>query len=83
MSTIDALQQAPDRPSARIRTMRSRTGWLTTPVIIGLVVAVGWIVVALTVQWWSPYNPIAPSGPSLVGPAPRTCSAPTSWDATC
>jgi peptide/nickel transport system permease protein len=69
MSTIDALQQAPDRPSARIRPMRSRTGWLTTPVIIGLVVAVGWIVVALTIQWWSPYNPVAPSGLSLVGPS--------------
>ncbi|MGN6791120.1 MAG: ABC transporter permease [Streptosporangiaceae bacterium] len=41
---------------------------MTPPVIIGLIVAIGWIVIALTIQWWSPYNPTAPSGAALAAP---------------
>lgn len=48
---------------------RGRAGWLTVPVVLGLIVAVGWIVVALTIQWWAPYSPIAPSGVPLAGPS--------------
>ena len=66
------LPDAPEIPgvrAGRVAQWRSRPGWLTTPVIIGLIVAVGWIVVALTVQWWSPYNPISSSGVPLTGPS--------------
>ncbi len=63
MSAADILfPEVPDVPSARAYAWRGRSGWLTTPVIIGLIVAGGWIVIGLTIQWWSPYNPIAPSG---------------------
>ncbi len=69
MSTADLLiPQVPDVPAARAPGWRARSGWLTTPVIIGLIVAGGWIVVALTIQWWSPYNPTAPSGAPLIAP---------------
>jgi peptide/nickel transport system permease protein len=63
------LPEAPEIQAARVAAWRARSGWLTTPVIIGLVVAVGWIVVALTIQWWSPYNPTAPSGAPLTAPS--------------
>jgi len=70
MSTADLLlPEVPEVPSARAYDWRGRSGWLRTPVILGLIVAVGWIVVALTIQWWSPYNPVAPTGPALVGPS--------------
>ena len=69
MSAADILlPEVPDVPSARAYAWRGRSGWLTTPVIIGLIVAGGWIVIGLTIQWWSPYNPIAPSGASLTAP---------------
>lgn len=63
------LPEVPEIQAARVGAWRARSGWLTTPVILGLVVAVGWIVVALTIQWWSPYNPTAPSGAPLAGPS--------------
>jgi peptide/nickel transport system permease protein len=59
----------PEHDLAAVRSRRARPGWLTTPVVLGLVVAVGWIVVALTIQWWAPYSPTAPSGSPLVGPS--------------
>ncbi|HLI44330.1 MAG TPA: ABC transporter permease [Acidimicrobiales bacterium] len=59
----------PEEGLAAVRSRRARPGWLTTPVVLGLVVAVGWIVVALTIQWWAPYSPTAPSGSPLVGPS--------------
>jgi peptide/nickel transport system permease protein len=63
------IAEIPDSGGARIYSGRGRSGWLTVPVIIGLVVAAGWIVVALTVQWWVPYNPTAPAGAPLMGPS--------------
>jgi peptide/nickel transport system permease protein len=62
------LPEVPEIQAARVGAWRARSGWLTTPVIIGIVVATGWIVVALTIQWWSPYNPTAPSGAPLIAP---------------
>ncbi|HEX9066964.1 MAG TPA: ABC transporter permease [Streptosporangiaceae bacterium] len=70
MSAADfLLPEAPELQAARVTAWRFRSGWLTTPVVIGLIVAAGWIIVTLTIQWWAPYNPVAPSGPALVGPS--------------
>jgi peptide/nickel transport system permease protein len=70
MSAADILlPEVPDVPAARAYAWRGRTGWLRTPVIIGLIVAGGWIIVALTIQWWAPYNPTAPAGAALTAPS--------------
>jgi peptide/nickel transport system permease protein len=70
MSAADILlPEVPDVPAATAYAWRGRTGWLRTPVIIGLIVAGGWIIVALTIQWWAPYNPIEPAGPALAAPS--------------
>lgn len=70
MSAADILvPELPDLPASRATPWRGRTGWLTTPVIIGIIVAAGWIVVALTIGLWAPYNPVAPSGAALTGPS--------------
>ena len=70
MSAADILlPEVPDVPASRAYAWRGRSGWLTTPVIIGLIVAGGWIVIALTIGWWSPFNPTAPSGASLAAPS--------------
>jgi peptide/nickel transport system permease protein len=70
MSTADLLiPEVPEQPGARVYAWRGRSGWLTTPVILGLIVAAGWIVVTLTIGLWSPYDPTAPSGAVLTGPS--------------
>ena len=69
MSTADLLiPQVPDIPAPRAPGWRGRSGWLRAPVIVGLIVAGGWIVVALTIQWWAPYSPTASSGAPLIAP---------------
>ncbi len=45
-----------------------RPAWLTLPVAIGGVIVAAWIVVALTVTWWSPYDPVAIAGRRLMPP---------------
>jgi peptide/nickel transport system permease protein len=55
-----------------VRTQRmsvERPRWLTVPVIIGLVVIVGWVVVATTVPLWTPYGPLDSVGPPLAPPS--------------
>jgi peptide/nickel transport system permease protein len=47
---------------------RRRGAWLTVPVIIGLVVIVGWFVVALTVTLWGS-DPLASTGLPLASPS--------------
>jgi peptide/nickel transport system permease protein len=37
---------------------RRRHGRMPLPALIGLLVVLFWIVVALTVQWWAPYDPL-------------------------
>jgi len=69
MSAADILMpEVPEVPASRAYAWRGRSGWLTTPVILGLIVAGAWIVIALTIGLWSPYNPTAPSGAALTAP---------------
>ena len=46
-----------------------RRGWLTFPVIAGMVVIVAWVLVALTVTLWAPYDPLASGSLPLIGPS--------------
>ncbi|MCP4968471.1 MAG: ABC transporter permease [bacterium] len=48
---------------------RRRAHWISAPVIVGMVVLTFWVVVALTVQWWAPYDPLEVAGPRLEGPS--------------
>jgi peptide/nickel transport system permease protein len=69
MSAADILMpEVPEVPASRAYAWRGRSGWLTTPVILGLIVAGAWIVIALTIGLWSPYNPTAPAGAALTAP---------------
>jgi peptide/nickel transport system permease protein len=40
------------------RDQRRRPSRARLPALIGLLVVLFWIVVALTVQWWAPYDPL-------------------------
>jgi peptide/nickel transport system permease protein len=46
----------------------SRPIWLTMPAIIGGSVVILWIVVALTIPFWAPYDPLQPVGERLAEP---------------
>ena len=45
-----------------------RPPWLNGPAIVGLVLIVGWVVVAVSVPLWSPHDPLEPIGRRLMGP---------------
>ncbi|MFO1090803.1 MAG: ABC transporter permease [Hyphomicrobiales bacterium] len=47
---------------------RRRIAWLTAPVIVGGVIALAWIIAAITVPWWTPYNPVGLAGKRLLPP---------------
>ena len=48
--------------------LRWPRAWRTPLGIIGTVIAVAWIIVAFTAQWWVPYPPNAQSLPRLQAP---------------
>ena len=54
-------------PPRRLR--RGRPEWLRGPSLIGVAVILLWVLVALTVPLWSPYDPLAEVGPRLQGPS--------------
>ena len=43
--------------------------WLRGPSLVGVAVIVLWVLVALTVPLWSPYDPLAEVGARLQGPS--------------
>jgi peptide/nickel transport system permease protein len=57
-SPVPVVRRAPTRPE-----------WLTVPVVAGLLVLVAWVVVALTVTWWAPYDPLKVAGDRLQSPS--------------
>ena len=50
-------------------TARRQTHWVSVPVTIGGAVLVFWLIVALTVQWWAPFDPLEAAGPRLERPS--------------
>src|SRR3546814_3237349 len=45
--------------------------WLTVPMALGIVVVAFWVAVALTVDWWAPYEPLDMVGRRLRPPSPQ------------
>jgi peptide/nickel transport system permease protein len=67
MTALDlTLREEVARPERR---RAGRAAWLTVPVILGLIVFVGWLVIALTITLWSPYDPLATTGLPLLPPS--------------
>jgi len=62
-ATVDPATpaRAPWRPPA----------WLTVPMALGMTVVTFWVVVALTVDWWSLHEPLAMVGRRLRPPSPE------------
>ena len=54
-------------PPRRVR--RPRRQWLTGPSLVGVIVIVAWVLVALTLPLWSPFDPLASVAPRLQGPS--------------
>jgi peptide/nickel transport system permease protein len=54
-------------PGLSLPRLRRRS-WLTGPVIAGGVIALAWIIAAITVPWWTPYDPVALAGRRLMPP---------------
>lgn len=54
--------------TAAITSPFRRPAWLTLPVIAGGMIALFWIIVALTITWWSPYDPVSLAGKRLMAP---------------
>jgi peptide/nickel transport system permease protein len=67
MTALDlTLREDVARPEQR---RSGRAAWLTLPVILGLIVFVGWLVIAATITLWSPYDPLATTGLPLLPPS--------------
>ena len=50
-------------------TARRQAHWISVPVMIGGGVLLFWVIVALTVQWWAPFDPLEVAGPRLARPS--------------
>ena len=53
------------------RRHRSRPAWLRGPSLIGVIVIVGWALVALTVPLWTPFDPLQAVADRLQSPSLR------------
>ena len=51
------------------RLRMGRREWLKGPSLAGVIVIVAWVLVALTVPLWSPFDPLASVAPRLQGPS--------------
>lgn len=55
--------------AAPLRRHRMLPRWISGPVLVGLIVVAAWILVALTIDLWSPYNPVTLAGKRLQMPS--------------
>jgi peptide/nickel transport system permease protein len=55
--------------AAAARPPRRRPQWLTLPVIAGIAIITFWVLVALTVPLWTPYDPLMIAGKRLQPPS--------------
>jgi peptide/nickel transport system permease protein len=69
LGEVDLAVAAPTPAQTPRVQARRRRSWLTAPVVVGLVVLAAWVAVALTVQWWAPYDPVKVAGDRLQGPS--------------
>lgn len=64
-----AVGRSRPRLSAGIGRAFRRLGWSHLPVIFAIVVLVGLVVIAITILWWTPYDPIGLAGRRLQPPS--------------
>jgi peptide/nickel transport system permease protein len=57
------LEAVPGDPARR------RAAWLRIPVLISIAAISFWVLVALTVTWWAPFNPLDKVGRALESPS--------------
>ena len=66
---MTATARASRRHPLRLRVRLPRA--VRTPLgCLGAIVALGWVVVAVTARWWLPYDPLAQDLPRLQPPGP-------------
>ena len=65
MTAISLTQPQIEVPVVRRRRLR----WLHGPAIVGVVVITLWVLVALTLPLWTPFDPLEPVGKRLQGPS--------------
>lgn len=58
------MSVVPHQPAASMGLPR----WATAPVIAGGAIVAAWVVIALTVPWWAPYDPTMLAGPRFSPP---------------
>jgi len=57
-----------DLAQPKFPARRARVDWISVPVVVGASVLLFWVVVAITVQWWAPFDPLEVAGERLQGP---------------
>ena len=66
---VRAAELPRPRLSAGIGRAFRRLGWSHLPLIFAIVVLVGLVVIAITIPWWTPYDPVALAGRRLQPPS--------------
>jgi peptide/nickel transport system permease protein len=61
--------EVPDPHEEAISGGRNPRAWLQVPVLISITVIVLWVLVAFTVSWWAPYDPVKRVAEPLLGPS--------------
>lgn len=64
-----AVERPRPRFAAGIGCAFRRLGWSHLPVIFAIVVLAGLVVIAVTIPWWTPYDPLALAGRRLQPPS--------------
>lgn len=59
----------PTRVLAMVESRRSHKTWLRVPVVVSITVIAFWVIVAFTVSWWTPFDPLARVGGVLQPPS--------------
>lgn len=68
---VTAAAEAVTTPDAPARPPRRRREWVTFPLVAGGVVIGAWVVIALTVWLWAPFDPLDPVASRLQPPSLR------------
>lgn len=76
MNATESPHPAPlgdERVAARLRhRIRVPRAWRSPLGLVGTVIALAWVVVAFTAQWWVPFDPVAQALPRLQEPGADT-----------
>ena len=56
-------------PKTATAGRRRRSEWLKIPVLFSITVIFAWVVIAITIPWWAPYDSVARVGDALESPS--------------